>query len=238
MPQVFNIYCDESCHLENDEHSTMTLGAIWCPLRETSRIACDIREIKVRHGLPPWFEFKWTKATPSKSDFYHAVIDYFFRETDLHFRALVVPNKADLRHESFGQDHDTWYYKMYFDMLKVLINPHEKYRIYIDIKDTRGGGKVRKLHEVLRNAHYDFDRSIIERVQIVRSHDIEQLQLADLLIGCVGYANRNYTTSATKLSLVEHVRKLSAYDLTRSTLLREQKVNIFRWTAREVGGEQ
>ena len=35
MPQVFNIYCDESCHLEHDRQQVMVLGAIWCPLGET-----------------------------------------------------------------------------------------------------------------------------------------------------------------------------------------------------------
>ncbi len=28
MSQVFNIYCDESCHLENDRQKAMVLGAI------------------------------------------------------------------------------------------------------------------------------------------------------------------------------------------------------------------
>ncbi len=32
MSQVFNIYCDESCHLEHDREKVMVLGAVWCPL--------------------------------------------------------------------------------------------------------------------------------------------------------------------------------------------------------------
>jgi len=32
MSQVFNVYCDESCHLENDHQTAMVLGAVWCPL--------------------------------------------------------------------------------------------------------------------------------------------------------------------------------------------------------------
>lgn len=234
--QTYNIYCDESCHLKNDCLRTMVMGAVWCPLNETSRIAEKIRTIKVLHGLPPWFEIKWTKVTPSKREFYHDIVNYFFDEGDLHFRALVVPDKGALRHDDFQQDHDTWYYKMYFDMLKVLISPKKRYRIYIDIKDTRGGRKVHFLRKVLNTANYEFERDIIERLQIVRSHDIEQMQLADLLIGCVGYANRGQRGSETKLSLVEKVRFRSGYDLTRSTLLREQKVNVFLWHAREAQG--
>jgi len=31
MSQVFNVYCDESCHLENDKQKVMVLGAVWSP---------------------------------------------------------------------------------------------------------------------------------------------------------------------------------------------------------------
>lgn len=31
MSTVYNLYCDESCHLENDGQKAMVLGAVWCP---------------------------------------------------------------------------------------------------------------------------------------------------------------------------------------------------------------
>ena len=127
--------------------------------------------------------------------------------------------------------HDEWYYKMYFDMLKVILNPHASYRIYLDIKDTRGARKVGKLHEVLSNNLYDFSRQIIERIQTVRSHEVELLQIADLLIGAVSYANRGLMTNAAKVALVEQMRHRSGYSLTKTTLYLEEKVNLFRWRA-------
>ena len=142
MSEIFNIYCDESCHLENDRQKAMVLGAVWCPLDKTREIAVRLREIKKKHGMPAPFEVKWTKVSPAKKDLYLDLIDYFFDDDDLHFRALIVPDKAKLRHDAFpGQDHDTWYYKMYFDMLKVILRPDARYRIYLDIKDTRGAKK-------------------------------------------------------------------------------------------------
>jgi len=148
---------------------------------------------------------------------------------------LVVPDKSKLEHKRFGNDHDDWYYRMYFDMLKVLFSPNGRYRVYIDIKDTLGSEKVRELHEVLCSAKYDFNREIIERIQLVRSHECEALQLADFLIGCVGYVNRELSSSSTKLSLAHKLQEKSGYKLTQSTLLREQKVNIFRWAAQQGG---
>ena len=60
MSRIFNVYCDESCHLENDGQSAMVLGAVWCPLDKRHEIVCRLREIKQKHGLAPDFEVKWT----------------------------------------------------------------------------------------------------------------------------------------------------------------------------------
>ncbi len=234
MPQVFNVYCDESCHLEKDQQKAMILGAVWCPLERAREIAVRIREIKTAHGLPPKFEIKWVKVSPAKVRFYMDIVDYFFDDDDLHFRALIVPDKSILRHDEFTQTHDEWYYKMYFDMLKVILYPEARYRIYIDYKDTQGAAKIAKLHDVLCNNMYDFSREIIENVQLVRSHEIEILQLADLLIGAISYVNRDLFASPAKSQLVDRIQERSGYTLVRTTLLRESKVNLLRWRASEI----
>ncbi len=231
MNNTFNIYCDESCHLENDNQPVMVLGAVWCPMEKSKEIAIRLREIKRQHGLPPNFEVKWVKVSPAKKHFYRDVVDYFFDDDDLHFRALIVPDKMLLRHTAFGQTHDEWYYKMYFDMLKVLLNPTEHYRIYLDIKDTRSEAKIVELHNVLNNSMYDFRREIIERVQTIRSHEVEQMQLADLLIGAISYINRGLKSSSSKVELIDRIIQRSHYRLTQTTLLREGKFNLFRWHA-------
>jgi len=234
MTQVFNIYCDESCHLEHDRQKVMVLGSIWCPLEKARETAQAIRAIKGKHGLGHDFEIKWTKVSPGKIDFYIDLIDYFFAEPDLHFRALIVADKDRLQHKTYGQSHDEWYFKMYFTMLKAIFRPNASYRIYLDIKDTRSAPKVKKLWDVLCNNAYDFSREIIQKVQTVRSHEVEQLQLADLLIGAIAYANRDLSGSRAKQRLVKLIRERSRYSLTHSTLYREDKLNLFRWTAQEL----
>src|ERR1700694_1468079 len=95
----YAIYCDESCHLEHDHQRSMILGAIWCPHTKRREIAVRIREIKVRHGLAPWFEIKWGKVSFAQQQLYLDLVDYFFDDDDLCFRALIVPDKALLRHD-------------------------------------------------------------------------------------------------------------------------------------------
>ena len=65
---------------------------------------------------------------------------------------------------------------------------------------------------------YDFSRDIIDGIQNVRSHEVEIIQLVDLLIGAIAYCNRNLKTSDAKIRLIDRIKDLSGYDLTSSTL--------------------
>lgn len=236
----YNIYCDESCHLEHDGIPVMAIGGVWCDVSKKDEIFTRLRQFKTEHGLKSTNELKWNAVSPSKLNYYKDVMNYFFDNSDLHFRVIIVPNKSDLRHEEFYQTHDDFYYKMYFDMLKAIISPTNIYNIFLDIKDTRGGKKTKKLREVLSNNMLDFDRRCIEKVQQVKSHEVELIELADFLIGCVNYANRlerdhaHELKSYSKRELVKLMRCRSKYQLTRTTLLRENKVNVFVWGERNV----
>lgn len=233
---TYNIYCDESCHLEHDDSNVMILGAIYCPQVKLKEINRRIRQIKQRNQIPLTTELKWTKVSPSKLDVYADLINYFFDDDDLHFRALIVPDKSKLDHSRFRQSHDEWYYKMYFDMLKHLLNPSDHYEIYIDIKDTHSYRRAQKLRDVCCNSMYDFSHSIIKRIQPIRSDEVEIMQLVDLLIGAIGYHNRNFpantTKSLAKQKLIDLIIDRSGYKLNRTTLLREDKCNLFFWEAR------
>lgn len=143
MNQLYDIYCDESCHLEHDGEKAMVLGGIWCIDSIRKRIARDIRNLKVKYGLNPRYEMKWNKISKGKLEFYIKVVEYFFSNENLHFRGMVIPDKSMLRHADFGQTHDDFYYKCYFSLIKTLLQPGDHYNIYLDIKDTRGETKVR-----------------------------------------------------------------------------------------------
>lgn len=210
----------------------MVLGAIACPKDLAKSASVRLREIRAKHDLSPHFEIKWTKVSPAKLGFYIDIVDYFFDDDDLNFRAVVAP-KQNLDHKRFSQTHDDWYYKMMFYLIKNVLPAQGEAFIYLDKKDTNGQLKVRKLHKVIANAEYDFNRKKIRRLQIVESHHVGLLQLADLLIGATNYANREDSTSEAKLQVVQRIRERSGINLTRSTLLTELKMNIFLWRAQQ-----
>ncbi len=249
MSEKFSIYCDESCHLERDGVRFMALGAVWCKTDQVKPIADRLRELKENFGLfrrdqisrgtGPVFETKWTKVSLAKVDFYLSLVNYFFDDDDLHFRTVLIDKKL-IDHEKFQQTHDDWYYRMMFVLLEQLIVPPNKYRIYLDIKDTKSECKRAKLEEVLRTGRRDRSGPIIERVQQIRSHESELLQLADLLLGAVVFHNRvkcgdlaaANNRNAGKLRLVNRIRQRSHKSLEDTTWQREPKFNILKWNPR------
>jgi len=120
MGTIYNIYCDESCHLEHDGFPIMLLGAVWCPLDKAKSISKEIRKIKAAHNAKG--ELKWTKVSNSRLKFYQNLLDYFFGEDGLNFRCLVVIGKDRLNHSYFNQgSHDSFYYKMYYQLLLNIV---------------------------------------------------------------------------------------------------------------------
>lgn len=224
------IYCDESCHLEHDKSNVMGFGAVWADKKAVRRVCLELRDIKRRHHASG--ELKWTKVSASKLAFYFELIEWFFANNELHFRALIVPNKAVLNHEKFNQgSHDDFYYKMYFSLLSKILTPTDKNEIYLDIKDTRSKFKVQKLKDVLCNDKYDFTGELIAKIQHARSHELELMQLADFLLGAVVYCHRGLDTSDAKRQVIQRIEALAHRSLLRSTALGYQKFNLFVWRA-------
>lgn len=232
MPEVFNIYCDESCHLEHDRTPVMVLGAVWCKAAVVRQVSQRISEVKQRHAIPAGMEIKWSKLSLAKQQLYLDLVDYFFDDDDLHFRGVLIPDKTQLNHAAFNQTHDSWYYKMCFVMIEPIIDPEHRYRAYLDIKDTRSEEKRRKLEEVLRNSRHDHHGQIIERVQQIRSHESAVMQITDLLIGAITYHNRGLQSNAAKLKVIRRIQDRSGWPLNSTTWLREPKLSLLCWQSR------
>lgn len=229
---VYNIYCDESCHLEHDASNVMVLGAICCPSKIRYNIYNEIREIKKKYHLSPnTFEIKWTKVSDSKIDFYLELVDYFMNNSNLSFRGLIVPDKTIINNRNFLQDWETFYYKMYYQLLKNLINPQYCYNIFVDIKDTNGARKRKKLLEILNKISSDMGYSkdlVVKNLQAIRSEEVEILQLTDFLMGAICYENRKLNSNLGKVKIIQRLKDSTGYPLTKSTFPNESKFNLFK----------
>ena len=75
---------------------------------------------------------------------------------------------------------------------------------------------------------------MVHRVQPIRSHESEILQLVDLLIGAIAFANRVKNgdipgDNLGKRQIVAQIRKRSDKSLHNTTWLQETKLNLLCW---------
>lgn len=218
MHKTFNFYCDESTHLQNDGMPFMLIGYVSCAFPQIRLHSDNIRAIKRKHHI--YDEVKWSKLSKSAYPVYNDLIEYFFA-TDLQYRAIVI-NKAQLKHENFGQSHDDFYYKMYFQLLSKKLHPEYKHNIYLDIKDTKSAKKVNGL-KLFLNSNF----VAVHNLQNIRSHESELMQLADIITGALSYHLRGLNTVIAKNKIIEKIQLHSRHPLTQSTSSQEPKFNLF-----------
>ena len=125
---------------------------------------------------------------------------------------------------------------MYYLLLSKMLDPTKQYAVYVDIKDSNGGAKIAKLKRILESFLYSFHATCLKNIQIVRSDEVSLLQLCDLIMGCVGYANRfiespqsDLELSPAKVEMCRSLEELAQRPLTHTTPLYETKFNIFVW---------
>ncbi len=217
--KTFNIYCDESCHIEHDHKNFMLLGAVSSAYNEVKRHTERIKDLKEKHSF--YAEIKWSNVSQSKYHFYRELIDYFF-DTDLRFRAVII-DKAKIRNDKFGQDYNTFYYKMYYYLLNHNKNTQYAYNVYLDIKDDLSAQKVNELKRIL-NTQF----GVFRNVQNIRSNESLILQLADLLMGALSYnLNDEDKKMLAKVQLIERIKHHTGQSLIKTSPYKESKFNLF-----------
>lgn len=218
MSKTFNLYCDESCHIEHDHKKFMFLGSISCAYPQVKRHCQRIADLKKEHNF--YAEIKWSNVSNSKLRFYSDLIDYFF-DTDLRFRAIGV-EKAKINCTEFGTEYDDFYYKMYYQLLHYRINTMYHYNVYLDIKDTLSAEKVRKLREIL-NIRF----GVFRNIQNIDSKESLLMQLSDLLLGAISYnSNNEEKLNAAKVHLIEKIQR-HTNNMNLSATNYSEKLNLF-----------
>jgi hypothetical protein len=204
----------------------MVLGAIWVPGDSVRKVGQEVASIKARHDKKS--EVKWNRVSTNKLGMYEELISFFWTCSDLRFRAVVVSDKSRLDHPLYNEgSHDAFYYKMFYLTMQPFLDQNDGYNIYLDLKDTRSSRRILLLRDVLRSKMGDRDGTIIRRIQHIRSHESGILQLCDLLIGAVCYANRDLHSSPAKLRLVELVAAQARQSLSSKSPLGNRKFNVF-----------
>lgn len=222
----YNIFVDESCHLEHDNVPVLCVGYVKISTKHYEQIKMKIIELKELYKTSG--EIKWNKFSNSRLPLYKNIVDLFF-SSNMEFRSVLIKYKERLNHDDYNQgSHDNYYYKMMYYLLRPN-TPISEYRVFMDIKDTRGKEKLVKLQEVFLNAHNGV--SPFTHFQHLRSHENVFFQIVDLFIGAITYKTRMDIEPKNKhkgkVEFIEYLENASGYLLNESTPLWEQKFNIF-----------
>lgn len=226
---TLHLYCDESRHLPYDREPFLLLGLLACPAGRARELNHELASLWKMHGQPPHFEAKWTKVSPGKLDFYHSVLEWFIATEDVTFRALLLPDKQHLYVTLPEESRDFLYYRLYYQFLRGALEPENRYRAFLDLKDTRGRKKLAELN--VRLAADADDMHALKSLQHIRSHEVRLLQVTDLLLGAIGFARRPAAKkeSAAKRALVKFLEEKFGHPLTTDSPPGASKAIIATW---------
>lgn len=222
MGKTFNIYCDESTHLEKDGQPYMVYSYVSVAYNQMNIIKEQIKQLKIKHNYNE--ELKWTNVSDKTYGIYKDIIDYFFI-TDMDFRAVIV-DKSQIDNTRSDYTFNDFYFRMYFQLLHHKIDMENTYNVYFDIKDTCSQKKLHRLKDILKwNAS-------LRNFQFIKSHESLFIQITDVLMGALNYNIRIERgalegKSISKRKIIDLIKTQSNLSLSKSTYKSEKKFNLF-----------
>jgi len=226
---IYNIYCDES-RVENRESRNMVIGALEIPRTKKSGIVAELRDIYRKHEFN--YELKWTKVHYKFIPFYKELIDYFFENSAMSFRCIII-DKTKVKFEEFhDNDEELAFFKFYYLMLKQKLLSNNEYYIFLDKKPTRDRHRARALHHYLDSyILWNKEACNIRHFQAIDSKDNILIQLSDYLVGLMGFASdENSNMESPKGQAARYLKeRLGRSRLCATSPLSEGKFNVFVW---------
>lgn len=222
IEKTFNLYCDESTHLERDGQPYMLYGYVSIASNKIKMAKEQIKNIKLKYTFNG--EFKWTNVHDTTYEMYNELLEYFFM-IDMNFRAVIV-DKSQIDNTREDYTFNDFYFRMYYQLLHNEMDLTANYNVYFDIKDTCSQKKLHKLKDILKY------NSAIRNFQFIRSHESSFMQIADVLMGAINYNLRVEKgvlegKSTAKRKLVDQVKKHSTISLECTSPLHAKKFNLF-----------
>ncbi|MFN4770627.1 MAG: DUF3800 domain-containing protein [Gemmatimonas sp.] len=230
---TFHVFCDES-HLS--PHTYRIQGGIWVRSEGLREVRQAFTELRARH--PKAGELRWGKVDGREPwRVYLDLMDLFFSgpaAKHLSFKCIVVHSEDDRSRNGDKHERDLGFYKAYWTLLSHRLLANCTYHIRLDqrssprLKDPEG-----QLQERLNNTGYNkgsYWDVLTCRGECSKREDL--LQLADVLLGAIGWAwNGRRSTCGAKPGLERYIAdKLRWKDLARDTAMNSAKANIWKYT--------
>jgi len=206
------------------------MGSLWVPTQARASLSGQLHEVRRSTGLLG--EAKWAKVSDLKLSAYRNVVDFFFDEPDLRYRAIIVDqDRVDLAAYHNGNT-ERAYWIFYYELLEKWIRKGHDYNFCIDFKPISGEhtNRMSELRECLAN--YARSRgATVTGANPISSKKSHMAQICDVLTGAVAAdANDDCSTGCAKRALADHVarRRGTSRSSTSTPSPEIQKFNVFR----------
>jgi len=235
---LFHVYCDES---RQTKHRYMMFGGI---------IVLRTNLLRVQTALQNWrdenkihAELKWTKVSKGKLEEYKRLVDVFFSVADekiIAFKSVVFDTSQIDYKKHFGGDKELGFYTFMYEFLqqkfgKYAVSDEHKLLVFLDERSSSYSLSELKstLNEGIRK-HYGRKVDVVRNIEPISSHKSDILQLADVLMGAVGYhyndCHQQSNASAAKKELADYIAgKLSLGELAQETLQGKEDFEIWQY---------
>jgi hypothetical protein len=209
--RFINIYCDES---RQTADRYMVLGGL-ITLRDDEDAFQKAMQL-YRQSNNMQAELKWTKVSDQKIKEYTALMDlYFSLSRSFHFKAIIIDTQ-EVDHKRYNKsDAELGFYKLMYQFLLhsfgAYLIPSDQCIIHLDQRTT-SKYKLSTLCAILNNGlkkKYGLENKPVRNVQGLNSKDNDFIQVADILMGAIGYemngAHTRTNAKRAKVALAETI---------------------------------
>jgi len=212
MKRNYRIYIDES--RQCSEHY-MVLGGIITTTQELPEIQSRLEEFRYRTKMHR--EFKWTKVSKKMLSNYCDLVNLIadlISQKHLHFKAVVFDTR-EFNHKQFSDgDGEKTFYKL---MYQFILHKFGKYLTQEDIAivhlDQRNSSyRLQDLKPILNagiRKKYQLTGDPIRALVPLDSKTSDLIQMADLLMGAIGFENNGFHhapgAGPAKCGLIKHI---------------------------------
>lgn len=219
----FNLICDESGTSER----FLVVGGLTLPRTNHEALAKELVALKTSKGFRAEGEFKWGKVSKGYLPHYKELLEWFFRHlkaNHLRFRAHVVDTSAHLYRQYGDGDKEKAFYKIFYHLLfqsvrrLALEEEGSNVLILLDDKTNRYPFRLPVLKKAL-NAGLKRELGIADLVANVEPRQSNgpkaepMIQIADILIGAIGYVRNGHLkkpgASPAKIEMAKFLEDLS-----------------------------
>lgn len=222
------VYCDETYpdlfSSEKPQAKSMFIGSLWLAGENREAFKTEIHALRDRYKIGG--EFKWTKISPSREEFYKSLMEWFCSKGEnLRFRCIAIEHEKVNLLSFHDGDHELGFYKFYYQMLHHWIYSFNTYKVFCDFKSNRNRDRLHTLQHCLQHANLSAN---IQSVQAVRSPESVLIQLADVLLGAASAKfNQKLAVGSAKEHVVRHLENSLQHPIG-PTHLAEKKFNFFK----------